>query len=93
MGSQSSEESDYEAAPDQPEETLCNREGAGMATYSIESIVTHAELADPSRPDSPFVQWCEIKLLIPKEFDWDKGSAKLLKQLQFAVGLIGRGDA
>ena len=61
-------------------------------TYSIESIVTHAELSEPDNPASPLVQWAEVKLLIPKNFDWEKGSAKMLKQLQFAVGLIGRGD-
>jgi hypothetical protein len=59
------------------------------ATYSIESVATHAE------PDENghLVQWAELKIIIPKDFDFDKGSAKLLKQIQFAVSLIGRGDA
>jgi hypothetical protein len=60
-----------------------------MPAFSIENIATHAE------PDENghLVQWCEIHILIPKDFDFEKGSAKLLKQIQFAVGLIGRGDS
>ena len=64
-----------------------------MSTFSIESVSTNAELSDASDPKSVLVQWARITVAIPKDFDWDKGSAKLLKQLQFAVGLIGRGDA
>ncbi len=59
-------------------------------TYSIESVETHAELSEDGKQ---ITQWAEITLLIPKGFDWDRGSAKLLKQLRFAVELIGRGDA
>jgi len=60
-----------------------------VPNFSIESVKTHAE---PNEKDE-LVQWCEITVLIPKGFDFTKGSAKLLKQLEFAVGLIGRTDS
>jgi hypothetical protein len=56
--------------------------------FSLESVKTHCETDDTGK----FIQWAEITLLIPKDFDF-QNSAKLLKTLQFAVGLIGRGDA
>ena len=57
-------------------------------TFSIEHISTHAEPNDKGE----LIQWAEIHILIPKGFDFEK-PATLLKQLEFAVGLIGRTDS
>ena len=60
-----------------------------MKAFEIRSIVTHAEFA----PDSnDLVQWAEIKLLVPKDFDWKAGGPALLKKLQAAAELVGRGE-
>ena len=59
-----------------------------MSAFSIESLVTHAEPDEAGK----LVQWVEVKLLLPKDFDWTKGAPKLLKSLEFACGLIGRGS-
>ena len=60
-----------------------------MSAFSIESVITHAEVDNSGQ----IIHWAEVKLLIPKDFDWTKGATKLLAQLQFAVSLIGRTDA
>jgi hypothetical protein len=58
-----------------------------LSAFSIESISTHAE------PDASgkLTQWAEIKLLVPKDFDWTKPD-QLLKKLQAAAELAGRGE-
>jgi hypothetical protein len=59
-----------------------------VSAFSIESVKTHCEPDEAGK----YIHWAEITLLIPKDFDFDKPD-KLLKQLEFAVGLIGRTDA
>ncbi len=59
-----------------------------MPTFSIESIATHAEATESGQ----LVQWAAIKLIVHKDFDWTKDGTKLLKKLEAAASLIGRGD-
>jgi hypothetical protein len=59
-----------------------------MRAFGIVSVVTHAE------PDesNALKQWVEIKLCIPKDFDFAKGGAGMLKAIQSATDLVGRGE-
>ena len=41
--------------------------------------------------DAPLVQWAEITLSVPKDFDFAKRGPALLKKLQDAANLIGKG--
>lgn len=59
-----------------------------MATFSIEEVKTHAEIDDRGG----LLQWADIRFSVPKDFDWSKEGTKLLKKLEAAASLIGRGD-
>ncbi len=59
-----------------------------MPTFSIEQVETHDEALDSGQ----LVHWAAIKLIVHKDFDWTKDGTKLLKKLEAAASLIGRGD-
>ena len=61
-----------------------------MDDFEIIHVSSHARLGPT--PDAPLVQWCEVSLSLPKDFDFAKRGAALLKRLQAAAELIGKGD-
>lgn len=61
-------------------------------TFSIEYVSTHGELSDPANAASPIAQWADIKISIPKDFDFSRDGKKLLAKIEDAANLIGRGE-
>ena len=61
-----------------------------MKSFEILGVETHAEPDIDSK--EPLREWAIVRLLIPKDFDFEKGGAQLLKKLQDAAKLIGRGE-
>ena len=61
-----------------------------MEGAQIESIITSAEWWNKER--SELIQYAEITIRISKDFDWKAGGPTLLKKLQAAAELIGRGS-
>jgi hypothetical protein len=53
--------------------------------FEVLSVVTHAERL----PDGYIEQWAEVKILVTKNYDFEKGGAKLLKTIKAAADLIG----
>jgi hypothetical protein len=62
-----------------------------MEGFEIRSVVTSAEL--PAKDGDPFVQWADISFQVRKDFDWQKNGGAVLKRLEFAASLIGRGES
>jgi hypothetical protein len=62
-----------------------------LTSFEIVAVSTHAEL-NKTGDLNGLTQWADIKLSVPKDFDWQKGGPKLLKQLEAAASLIGRTD-
>jgi hypothetical protein len=61
-----------------------------MEGFEICSVVTSAEL--PAKDGDPLIQWADISFQVRKDFDWQKHGAAVLKKLQAASDLIGKGE-
>ncbi len=59
-----------------------------MQGPEIVCVSTHAQYISP---EEPLEQWAEIVIRVPKGFNWTK-TEPLLKKLQQATDLIGRGE-
>jgi hypothetical protein len=57
--------------------------------FEIRSIITHAQNV-MVKGEYELWQWADVTVRIPKDFDFEKGGAQLLKKLQQAAELIGR---
>lgn len=60
-----------------------------MEDFEIVAILTHAEYQGEGLP---LRQFGEVTIRLPKDFDFAKHGAALLKRLAHATELIGKGE-